>query len=319
MTLEEHIVTSGTFGTLLRGIDATLNFDDADVTTLFEAAQDLPTEMDPIKLIGTLCGENELERRQLRDSLLLSAAWVDCGAPIVSCTDSYAAALVVSEPSKVAPSETPWNVFLLRPPSFVPLFAKERFLVSYYPNSGEVVWSALSSSFELFDNVFKFTWPEFLHTCTAEEISEHRVVTGVTAPDIHDVALATSINMIFRLIANLICAGAAEPEAIRALGKRRDEGCSVPRQCLRDNGKANVSNYLIGRPVSCDFLPYVREWVRSGAAPSKRPGVKFVVRGHWRNQAYGTKHACHRLQWIEPHMKGSDDAPLVINPKNLRG
>lgn len=35
---------------------------------------------------------------------------------------------------------------------------------------------------------------------------------------------------------------------------------------------------------------------------------KFIVRGHWRNQACGKGRTDHRLTWIEPHWKGPDGA-----------
>lgn len=38
---------------------------------------------------------------------------------------------------------------------------------------------------------------------------------------------------------------------------------------------------------------------------------QFTVRGHWRNQAYGTGRKLRKIIWIEPFMKGPDDAELI--------
>lgn len=38
---------------------------------------------------------------------------------------------------------------------------------------------------------------------------------------------------------------------------------------------------------------------------------RFVVRGHWRNQAYGTKRALRRRTYILPFVKGPADAPFM--------
>lgn len=37
---------------------------------------------------------------------------------------------------------------------------------------------------------------------------------------------------------------------------------------------------------------------------------RFIVRGHWRNQAVGTKRGERRLTWIPSHIKGPEGAPM---------
>jgi hypothetical protein len=37
---------------------------------------------------------------------------------------------------------------------------------------------------------------------------------------------------------------------------------------------------------------------------------QWIVRGHWRNQAYGAGRALRRPKWIAPYTKGPDDKPL---------
>lgn len=41
---------------------------------------------------------------------------------------------------------------------------------------------------------------------------------------------------------------------------------------------------------------------------------RWVVGGHFRNQACGPKHADHRLIYIHPYLKGPDDKPLLERP-----
>lgn len=38
---------------------------------------------------------------------------------------------------------------------------------------------------------------------------------------------------------------------------------------------------------------------------------RFIVRGFWRNQAYGPNHSLRRRQWIPPFVKGPADKPLI--------
>jgi hypothetical protein len=42
---------------------------------------------------------------------------------------------------------------------------------------------------------------------------------------------------------------------------------------------------------------------------------RWVVSGHWRNQAFGKDRAERRQQWIPAHEKGPDGAPLLITEK----
>lgn len=39
---------------------------------------------------------------------------------------------------------------------------------------------------------------------------------------------------------------------------------------------------------------------------------RWIVSGHWRRQPFGPNAALRRLQWINPHVKGPEDAPLVL-------
>lgn len=41
---------------------------------------------------------------------------------------------------------------------------------------------------------------------------------------------------------------------------------------------------------------------------------RFIVRGHWRNQACGPGHKLRRPMWINAHVKGPEDAPLDVRP-----
>lgn len=41
---------------------------------------------------------------------------------------------------------------------------------------------------------------------------------------------------------------------------------------------------------------------------------RFVVRGHWRMQPYGEKHALRKSIWIKPHWKGPELAEIINRP-----
>lgn len=50
----------------------------------------------------------------------------------------------------------------------------------------------------------------------------------------------------------------------------------------------------------------------TGEAGSGRFTHRFIVRGFYRNQAYGRDHALRRRQWIPPFVKGPAGTPLIV-------
>jgi hypothetical protein len=52
-----------------------------------------------------------------------------------------------------------------------------------------------------------------------------------------------------------------------------------------------------------DGAPRTVEWTK-----------RWIVRGHWRNQAYGPGLTLRKLKYIFPFVKGPDDKPLDVRP-----
>jgi hypothetical protein len=71
--------------------------------------------------------------------------------------------------------------------------------------------------------------------------------------------------------------------------------------------------YDVGRIVKLDGG--LRKAMAETAGDGERWHVaqRFVVRGHWRNQAYGEGRTLRRRKWIEPHWKGPENAVEAIN------
>jgi hypothetical protein len=72
-----------------------------------------------------------------------------------------------------------------------------------------------------------------------------------------------------------------------------------------------------GRPAPRVRLVDVRRPRRPPGPPGAHRDVdwshRWVVRGHWRQQAYGPGRTLHRPRWIAPFVKGPDDKPLVVD------
>lgn len=76
---------------------------------------------------------------------------------------------------------------------------------------------------------------------------------------------------------------------------------------MKISGKKSVrSQYILIRPPRT----YKPLYSKSGRTLDKR----FIVRGHWRNQAYGAKMSEHKRIWIYPYWKGPELSEIVSRP-----
>ncbi|MEU3026079.1 hypothetical protein ABZ644_25670 [Nocardiopsis alba] len=65
-----------------------------------------------------------------------------------------------------------------------------------------------------------------------------------------------------------------------------------------------------GRPLAAVRVVDLHRAAAGSAASSGRTvSVRYAVRGHWRNQAYGPARTLRRPVWVHPHVRGPEDAP----------
>ena len=62
------------------------------------------------------------------------------------------------------------------------------------------------------------------------------------------------------------------------------------------------------------YTPQDQDADEGGDAP-RRYRHRWVVSGHWRNQAHGPDRSLRRKTWVPAHMKGPDGAPLLATEK----
>lgn len=86
-----------------------------------------------------------------------------------------------------------------------------------------------------------------------------------------------------------------------------------PPHVKRDELRANTVQ--IGAPLKIDCRQVISDYMSGNRRSS--PALTFLVRGHWRNQAYGPQRALRRPLWIHPHYKG--EGPMAIRPTHIGG
>lgn len=135
----------------------------------------------------------------------------------------------------------------------------------------------------------------------------------------HDgkVAGGRADDSIDRAITSLVrgaCLALSDPEKFRKESRsQRAHGASgKKRHGPPDLGQAK---FMLSAPVKIDLREHLTQVLsgRKGASPT----VQFLVRGHWRNQAYGPKFALRKAIWVEPFWKGPEDTRVLLRQHKI--
>ncbi len=110
-------------------------------------------------------------------------------------------------------------------------------------------------------------------------------------------------------VRNLIkgaCLALSDPDRLRAA--RRPRGDAATNKRLPPD--LVQAQFKLGLPVKIDLRQHLREALDGKAGGS--PTVQFLVRGHWRAQAYGPKASLRKTIWVEPFWKGPEDTRVLL-------
>lgn len=86
----------------------------------------------------------------------------------------------------------------------------------------------------------------------------------------------------------------------------RAEGRALRRASMPDDGVTLVS-------LRRQYTPQDRDADAGG--DGRRYRHRWIVSGHWRNQAHGPARSLRRQTWVPAHVKGPDGAPLMATEK----
>jgi hypothetical protein len=98
----------------------------------------------------------------------------------------------------------------------------------------------------------------------------------------------------------------------RAILAADDERFPDARQQKKGRGEAALAHWTIGRTIKID--PELVRVARGGAREiAFRIKSRFVVRGHYRNQAHGPNHSLRTTRWIAPFFKGPEEGARLVH------
>ena len=133
---------------------------------------------------------------------------------------------------------------------------------------------------------------------------------GVEIPALRQLDDTTS-SMLDALIKGS-CLALRNPDEFKKQASRKGHRSS------RRSGPPNLeqSKYMLSAPVKVDFREHVSETLRGGHRQG--PKVQFLVRGHWRNQAYGPRRSLRKEKWIEPFWKGPEESRILLRSHQIQ-
>jgi hypothetical protein len=130
---------------------------------------------------------------------------------------------------------------------------------------------------------------------------------------------------LFRIVLNAVLyLGSSEPDIVQKVSAKHE---AVERAGkIKSRAKAKLARQEANRESALDFAsvggriePIVIS-SRSGSGPLESSGrgrsifARFIVRGHWRNQAHGEGRTQRKIIWIKPHFKGPEITEVVNRP-----
>jgi hypothetical protein len=242
-----------------------------------------------------------------------SAWWADLGFPVFNLTHDFFRAVSVTDFGDVGdePMHQPFPAYLVRlpeslrgNPTALPMFL---YPVPTKAEDGGLGFSVsrLSIASEPNDNRAAYTqwtegipFAEFVSGRTVKQQEDVDPVEKYTTqllgaemdPQVTQRARRTLGNTLLYINAN----GGLPSE------KRIGADVPVEREHQTD------PRFRIGRPIKLG--PKLRSAIHAASqgGASWKLESRFVVRGHWRNQAHGPDRSLRRRQWIQPYYKGPE-------------
>lgn len=255
-----------------------------------------------------------------------SVKWVHFACPQVVMPHTYAAALMSTKVPEdmLADLEPPWDAFVIHVPSNL-LWVKDpkrdvkvpidAIMVAYKRERTEAhtmregwMYATISNSNPV--SVWRFGIPTkdlLLDDLENNPFKDHPLAMPYES---EDKALSVLLG---RLIVNTILAFQEAGNVKLTKSSRR------PTAPPTRKNPPEFRTFKLGKPIKLDCRPAIQAYLED---PSGRKGgsptVRWLVRGHMRNQACGPRHSERKRVWIMPHWKGPEEAPILSRTHEIK-
>ncbi len=244
------------------------------------------------------------ERGVFATQMVICLAWAQGGFQSIVLPHKFAAALMATD---IDPDAIfPWPAFEIRVPDGLIVAGGEKMVSIIVAENDPKTALFFTVVYEKTESIFAGD-RRLMMTMDATKLEEEDAVYGDDR-DHQSGEFARAMILAKRLVMN-VCTALNSHKAPDA--KRKSEFSVRTRQPKHE--PTTVHEFTTGAPLRIDCTHGIRDYV-SGAARTS-PKVTTLVRGHWRNQAYGPGWASHKQMWIQPFYRGH--GPLVHRPVHL--
>ncbi len=221
-------------------------------------------------------------------------AWANDGFPTLTCGQLTAAALMATD---YASFDSPFRVWAVQVP---------RGLLTYGGADPDVLlWDVVSRGDETHLRMRILTG-RAIHRRHAYDIREGEIrMRFEDAPDVDGDGRCE--QLLERLTAGLLHLYRAETSD----GARQQLRPTRRGETHRDGPPRHRIAFL-GRGINVkDMRPWVASYLAEGRAA---PSFQAVVRGHYKQQAFGVGRSGRKVIWVAPYWRGPEDAPILARP-----
>jgi hypothetical protein len=263
--------------------------------------------------IQSFSGSGVLEGHCWYTTWCARAEWASLAFPTVALSSSVASSLVATAGDSCPDAHAPWGSFAIALPEEDPWGGTgvwvQRVLTTV--EAGDIysvlsenalggsahINAALCANLERLNRIDAALSPMEQVQDSLEERGFH----GSTDNDRHG-------ELTSKLTASVILALTSETATLTKRLPRARGLCKVTHSELKGG------TYVLGLPVKCDLTKEVSDWVAGRTKSITRSAVRWLVRGHWRQQACGLDMKDHRRTWIAPYWKGPERAAALVRP-----
>ncbi len=227
-------------------------------------------------------------------------AWALSGYNVFELSNAFVAAMLLTDPREIRFDElrAPFPGVLVTIPDRFVIGAEGGFYTKLHLYHVDGSWGLYAT-----DGV------RVLDTHVAEgevlswDLFEELKTEDGAIEDADALAIRAIRQIVFGMLAYVTCVERAIEERSGVVSKKRVANDRVdPRPRVHD----------VGRSVKIDpvLIKHARAGAREVALQIKH---RYIVRGHYRNQAHGPGRRDRKMIWIEPHWKGPEEGAAIVH------
>jgi hypothetical protein len=238
-----------------------------------------------------------------------AARWIDQGCPRVVFDNNYASLLMATDVGKDLTDKVvfPWKAFLIELAEGTLSFRDgegnphpvQKIFVQVMNPEGEDKFNIVAMAR---NGLQLWRHGSRINELTISKTSRDRVWDIGYKTDSRDDRV---LNLIGRLVISM-CVAMSDPDNFRKQTPSRKN--KIKHRLSKQPALPEIQTFIIGKPTKLNCRPALTDYIEG---TRRGPTVRFLVRGHWKLQAYGPGRTKRKLIQIEPYWKGPEEAKIL--------